>query len=263
MDEEFDLTKLEWRELRFLCKFFGVPSFGTHLMLVEALKLKLRSVQKDDAAILREGIDSLSKAELVEASRYRGFSPISGASELQIESAARAFLSDWLQFSNAKVPMCVVDREFHWFSSSSFGSYLHLLLRSVDSDGILFAPASAAAPSATAAPAASMVQDEKKAILPDLVEISLANQAAKPAESSAAQQLQSKIDTMISELETKVGVQVASPAEASGATPRAAAASLTPAALLCAKTVFESFDTNSDSILSANRCSFSLQNAFF
>lgn len=120
-------------------------------------------------------------------------------------------------------------------------SYLHLLLRAIDVDGIL------SGTSETASPVVTM--DEKKAVLPDLVEITLASKKAETT-NAASQKLQEKISTMLKDLETTVGVHVETDLSAELTNSSVAASgTLTPAALICANTVFQSFDTNGDRIL--------------
>jgi hypothetical protein len=216
-------------------------------MLIEALKLKLKSIKKDDDSINKEGLDALNAAELLDAAHLRGLQLHAGASEAETKNRSYAYLQDWLEFSKAKVPMFVhgLARSQESFSDPFclHSSYLHLLLRSLDADGVL---SNANSPKVEA-----VITDEKKTLLPDLVEISLVNASHQNLKSadSTSEQLQSKIESMLHELEATVGVSVQTDVSAEVAT---TPAGLTPAALICAKTVFASFDSNGDRILPPN-----------
>jgi len=95
---EFSVGFLERSQLLSLTKFFGLPSIGTSFILQEGLKFKWNLVKKDDAHILREGIENLSPAELEEAALSRGFS----FSNTHQDKAT--YLQEWIALSQGNVP---------------------------------------------------------------------------------------------------------------------------------------------------------------
>lgn len=95
---EFSLEALDKAQLASLVKFFGLPPLGNSFILQESLKFKWDLVKKDDAHILKDGIDSLSTAELEEVAVARGFSHSNPYQD------QKQYVQEWITLSQAGVP---------------------------------------------------------------------------------------------------------------------------------------------------------------
>ena len=108
--DEFTLDHISRGQLTGMCKFVGLSAYGTDSYLRRQLGDKLRELKSDDKVIKREGVASLSVAELQSVSRARG---------MRADTADRAILerqiNDWLELSlNAKLPpsLLILSRAF-------------------------------------------------------------------------------------------------------------------------------------------------------
>ena len=108
--DEFTLDHISRGQLTNMCKFVGLTPYGTDSYLRRQLKDKLKELKSDDKVIAREGVASLSVAELRSVSRARG---------MRADTADRELLerqiNDWLELSlNAKLPpsLLVLSRAF-------------------------------------------------------------------------------------------------------------------------------------------------------
>jgi len=108
--DEFTLDHISRGQLTNMCKLVGIAPYGTDGYLRNSLRDKLRDLKNDDKVIRREGVESLSVAELQSVSRARG---------MRADTAERAVLerqiNDWLDLSlNAKLPpsLLVLSRAF-------------------------------------------------------------------------------------------------------------------------------------------------------
>ena len=108
--DEFTLDHISRGQLTNMCKFVGLSPYGTDSYLRRQLKDKLKELKLDDKVIAREGVESLSVAELQSVSRARG---------MRADTADRELLerqiNDWLELSlNAKLPpsLLVLSRAF-------------------------------------------------------------------------------------------------------------------------------------------------------
>ena len=108
--DEFTLDHISRGQLTNMCKFVGLSPYGTDSYLRRQLKDKLKELKSDDKVIAREGVASLSVAELQSVSRARG---------MRADTADRELLerqiNDWLELSlNAKLPpsLLVLSRAF-------------------------------------------------------------------------------------------------------------------------------------------------------
>lgn len=96
--EEFSLESLERQQLLSLVKFFDLPSIGTSFILQESMKFKWRQIRKDDAHIVKDGIDTLTPAELEEAAITRGYSHTNSHQD------QKQYLREWISLSQENVP---------------------------------------------------------------------------------------------------------------------------------------------------------------
>ena len=108
--DEFTLDHISRGQLTGMCKFVGLSAYGTDSYLRRQLRDKLRELKNDDKVIKREGVASLSVAELQSVSRARG---------MRADTDDRAILerqiNDWLELSlNAKLPpsLLILSRAF-------------------------------------------------------------------------------------------------------------------------------------------------------
>lgn len=99
-EDEITLDSLSRQQLTAICKVLEVSTIGTNNLLRFQLRMKLRSLAADDRMIQKEGIDSLTLAELQAASRTRGMRSY-GLSENQLRNQ----INEWIDLSlNEKVP---------------------------------------------------------------------------------------------------------------------------------------------------------------
>lgn len=99
-EDEITLDSLTRSQLVALCRVLEVQTLGTTNLLKFQLRMKLRSLAADDKMIQREGVESLSLAEVQQACRARGMRAY-GVSEERL----RTQLRQWLDLSlNEKVP---------------------------------------------------------------------------------------------------------------------------------------------------------------
>ncbi|XP_049939222.1 mitochondrial proton/calcium exchanger protein [Schistocerca serialis cubense] len=99
-EDEITLDSLSRAQLTALCRVLEIQPIGTNNFLRFQLRMRLRSLAADDKVIQKEGIDSLSLAELQQACRARGMRAY-GMSEERMKLQ----LAQWLDLSlNKKVP---------------------------------------------------------------------------------------------------------------------------------------------------------------
>ncbi|CAG2103897.1 unnamed protein product, partial [Medioppia subpectinata] len=99
-EDEITLDSLSRPQLSALCRLLELQPIGTNNFLRFQLRMKLRSLQADDQMIQKEGVDSLTVPELIQACRARGMRAL-GISEVRLRSQ----LSQWLELSlNEKIP---------------------------------------------------------------------------------------------------------------------------------------------------------------
>eukprot|EP00039_Didymoeca_costata_P011640 m.164499 g.164499 ORF g.164499 m.164499 type:complete len:706 (-) comp15237_c0_seq1:277-2394(-) len=91
-DNVLTLDSLSHAQLVALCRLLQLPTFGTSEFLNLQLRMKVRELKADDLLILKEGVDSLSVAELQDACTARGMRAL-GISEEKLKSR----LKQWLQ----------------------------------------------------------------------------------------------------------------------------------------------------------------------
>lgn len=99
-EDEITLDSLSRQQLIALCRVLDVQTLGTTNFLRFLLRMKLRSLAADDRLIEKEGIDTLTRAELQQACRARGMRAYG-----MPEQKLREQISQWLDLSlNKKVP---------------------------------------------------------------------------------------------------------------------------------------------------------------
>lgn len=99
-EDEITLDSLSRPQLTALCRVLEIQPIGTNNFLRFHLRMKLRSLAADDKVIQKEGIESLTAAELQQTCRTRGMRAY-GMSE----DALRMQLAQWLDLSlEKKVP---------------------------------------------------------------------------------------------------------------------------------------------------------------
>ena len=70
--DDLTLSNINRPQLVALCRLLQVPTVGTNEFLRLLLEMKLNSLHRDDELIMKEGVDSLSTAELTLACQARG-----------------------------------------------------------------------------------------------------------------------------------------------------------------------------------------------
>lgn len=99
-EDEITLDSLTRPQLTALCRLLELQPIGTNNFLRFQLRMKLRSLKADDQMIQKEGIDSLTVAELQAACRARGMRAMGLP-----ESKLRYQLAQWLDLSlNENIP---------------------------------------------------------------------------------------------------------------------------------------------------------------
>ncbi|XP_073386796.1 uncharacterized protein [Physcomitrium patens] len=94
--DELTLDNISRPRLLSMCKYINIQPYGTNAYLRFSLRNKLLEIKKDDEAIEKEGIDSLSEAELRLACRDRGMLGIQSIDNMHTQVRQ---LRDWLELS--------------------------------------------------------------------------------------------------------------------------------------------------------------------
>ncbi|XP_042382249.1 mitochondrial proton/calcium exchanger protein-like [Zingiber officinale] len=108
-NDELTLDNISRPRLINMCKYMGIPPFGTDNYLRFMLRRKLQEIKEDDNLIQAEGVESLSEEELRQACRERGHLGLLSTLEM------RQQLRDWLDLSlNYAVPssLLILSRAF-------------------------------------------------------------------------------------------------------------------------------------------------------
>ncbi|XP_018060230.1 PREDICTED: LETM1 and EF-hand domain-containing protein anon-60Da, mitochondrial isoform X2 [Atta colombica] len=96
-EDEITLDSLSRLQLIALCRVLDVQTLGTTNFLKFLLRMRLRSLTADDKLIEKEGVESLTRAELQQACRARGMRAYGLP-----ESRLKEQLSQWLDLSLIK-----------------------------------------------------------------------------------------------------------------------------------------------------------------
>nr|XP_010912753.1 mitochondrial proton/calcium exchanger protein [Elaeis guineensis]XP_010912754.1 mitochondrial proton/calcium exchanger protein [Elaeis guineensis]XP_010912755.1 mitochondrial proton/calcium exchanger protein [Elaeis guineensis]XP_029118429.1 mitochondrial proton/calcium exchanger protein [Elaeis guineensis] len=108
-NDELTLDNISRPRLVNMCKYMGIPPFGTDNYLRYMLRRTLQKIKNDDKLIQAEGVESLSEEELRQACRERGYLGLLSTEEM------RQQLRDWLDLSlNHSVPssLLILSRAF-------------------------------------------------------------------------------------------------------------------------------------------------------
>ncbi|ONK77286.1 uncharacterized protein A4U43_C02F4980 [Asparagus officinalis] len=108
-NDELTLDNISRPRLINMCKYMGIPPYGTDKYLRYMLRKKLQQIKEDDKLIKAEGVESLSEEELRQACRERGHLGLLSTEEM------RQQLRDWLDLSlNHSVPssLLILSRAF-------------------------------------------------------------------------------------------------------------------------------------------------------
>ncbi|XP_008791827.1 mitochondrial proton/calcium exchanger protein-like [Phoenix dactylifera] len=108
-NDELTLDNISRPRLVNMCKYMGIPPFGTDNYLRYMLRRTLEKIKNDDKLIQAEGVESLSEEELRQACRERGYLGLLSTEEM------RQQLRDWLDLSlNHSVPssLLILSRAF-------------------------------------------------------------------------------------------------------------------------------------------------------
>ncbi|XP_051168793.1 mitochondrial proton/calcium exchanger protein [Leptopilina boulardi] len=96
-EDEITLDSLSRQQLIALCRVLDVQTLGTTNFLRFLLRMRLRSLSADDRLIEKEGVASLTRAELQQACRARGMRAYG-----MPENKLREQMSQWLDLSLVK-----------------------------------------------------------------------------------------------------------------------------------------------------------------
>ncbi|ONK57880.1 uncharacterized protein A4U43_C09F5150 [Asparagus officinalis] len=108
-NDELTLDNISRPRLINMCKYMGIPPYGTDKYLRYMLRKKLQQIKEDDKLIQAEGVESLSEQELRQACRDRGHLGLLSTEEM------RQQLRDWLDLSlNRSLPssLLILSRAF-------------------------------------------------------------------------------------------------------------------------------------------------------
>ncbi|CAD6204013.1 GSCOCG00009834001-RA-CDS, partial [Cotesia congregata] len=99
-EDELTLDSLSRQQLVALCRVLDIQTLGTSNFLRFLLRMKLRNLAADDRVIEKEGVETLTRAELQQACRARGMRAYG-----MPENRLRDQLNQWLDLSiHKKVP---------------------------------------------------------------------------------------------------------------------------------------------------------------
>ncbi|XP_014295082.1 mitochondrial proton/calcium exchanger protein [Microplitis demolitor] len=99
-EDEITLDSLSRQQLVALCRLLDIQTLGTSNFLRFLLRMKLRNLAADDRVIEKEGVETLTRAELQQACRARGMRAYG-----MPENKLREQLNQWLDLSiHQKVP---------------------------------------------------------------------------------------------------------------------------------------------------------------
>ena len=103
-NDEMTLDNISKAQLMAMARYMGVSTFGTEGIMRHRLRSKMKDLKGDDQQILWEGVDTLSKEELAEASNARGMPSVGITKE-----GLRHQLDQWLDLSvNRNVPIVML-----------------------------------------------------------------------------------------------------------------------------------------------------------
>ncbi|KAG0364684.1 hypothetical protein BGZ54_007266 [Gamsiella multidivaricata] len=95
--EGFDYSMIDHQHLASFCRFMGLNGFGPKFLLTKRLDKYMRYIKEDDLLIQKDGVDSLTFAELQLANEERGMRSLEVSKE-HLEKS----LAYWLKLSLSK-----------------------------------------------------------------------------------------------------------------------------------------------------------------
>jgi len=104
------LDNISRAQLISLCKYMGLPTFGTTAFLRFTLDSKIKQLKFDDRSIRKDGVDSLTVEELQSALRARGLAGSSNSKPI-----LKKLMNEWLELSldhNFPVSVLILSRSF-------------------------------------------------------------------------------------------------------------------------------------------------------
>lgn len=108
--DDLTLDNMPRMQLVNMCRYMGIPPYGSDNFLRFQLRHKIRVLKEDDQRILWEGIDTLTKMELREACQERGMR----STDLTKDTYKRA-LQQWIDLSVSKdvpIALLIMSRAF-------------------------------------------------------------------------------------------------------------------------------------------------------
>lgn len=109
-NEDLTLNGLQRNQLTAMCRLLGLQPFGTDVLLIVQIRLKIASIKKDDKAIMAEGVDTLTLEELQHAVLARGM-----YSQTKNKRVLGDRLRAWLDMSitnNVPITLLILSRAF-------------------------------------------------------------------------------------------------------------------------------------------------------
>ncbi|CAN0324783.1 unnamed protein product, partial [Discosporangium mesarthrocarpum] len=111
VQDELTLDNISRASLVNMCRYMGLPPFGSDNFLRFQLRSTLRAIkQQDDQRILWEGVNSLTKQELQEACRERGMRDAG-----LTKQGYKRQLNQWIDLSTKKsvpISLLIMSRAF-------------------------------------------------------------------------------------------------------------------------------------------------------
>jgi len=108
--DDLTLDNMPRMQLINMCRYMGIPPYGSDSLLRFQLRHKIRVLKEDDQRIIWEGIGSLTKMELREACQERGMRSTGLSKE-----AYKRSLQQWLDLSVNKdlpISLLIMSRTF-------------------------------------------------------------------------------------------------------------------------------------------------------
>jgi len=102
--DDFKMCSIGRKQLSFYCQYMGLSSIGLHRTFERRLLNLFEEIKQDDQKIMKEGIESLSDSELLQAVERRGISfkiPFKSPFQERKRNQLHTFLKDWITLNLA------------------------------------------------------------------------------------------------------------------------------------------------------------------
>jgi len=109
-EDDLTLDKMGRMQLVSMAKYMGITPYGSDAFLRFQLRFKIRGLKEDDQRILWEGVNMLTKAELMEACQERGMRA-TGLSKAHLINSLKQWL-DLSVVSQVPISLLVMSRTF-------------------------------------------------------------------------------------------------------------------------------------------------------